>query len=404
MQQKTLVRAMRNKDQTDAEKAALESAKVNQAIADLSQRFAAKMVELTDKIQAVATGTATPDQVTALKSEIVTLTEKTRDLEIKIAGNLGGQNAPQNVVFDAEKLKAMASGASQSTYVVRTTEKALTNVPQTATAGNVTPAALVGNAPNAALAINLYDFLTKIPVTDTNAVAMLVETVFTNNSAGVAEGAQKPTSVITLQLQNWPVETIAHIMPVPLQMLADVPALQAYMASRMIYGLQLTREDKILNATGSSTAIGGILPAATAFTQGVLSALDTVLTMIGTVSSVGYTADAIVMNTLTRVQFQLEKDGNGMYLMGGPGVTSMPTLWGLPVIISEKAADNVVLVGAFKMAAVAHERQAINIAISTENNDNFEKNMATVRAETRLALSITRGAAFRKVTIDFTPA
>jgi HK97 family phage major capsid protein len=48
------------------------------------------------------------------------------------------------------------------------------------------------------------------------------------------------------------------------------------------------------------------------------------------------------------------------------------------------------LVGAFKMAATIYDRMDAEVAVSSENQDNFIKNMYTVRAEKRLALAVKR--------------
>ena len=60
------------------------------------------------------------------------------------------------------------------------------------------------------------------------------------------------------------------------------------------------------------------------------------------------------------------------------------------------------LVGAFRTAAKIWDRMDIEVLISSEDRDNFIKNMLTVRAEKRLALAVKRPGAL--VTGDFTTA
>jgi HK97 family phage major capsid protein len=57
------------------------------------------------------------------------------------------------------------------------------------------------------------------------------------------------------------------------------------------------------------------------------------------------------------------------------------------------------LVGAFLTAATIYDRMDAEVLISSEDADNFTKNMLTVRAEKRLALAVKRPAAL--VTGDF---
>lgn len=52
--------------------------------------------------------------------------------------------------------------------------------------------------------------------------------------------------------------------------------------------------------------------------------------------------------------------------------------------------SNAFLVGAFKYAVNLYRRMGATVAISTENDDDFEKNLATMRCESRLAVAVRR--------------
>ena len=58
------------------------------------------------------------------------------------------------------------------------------------------------------------------------------------------------------------------------------------------------------------------------------------------------------------------------------------------------------LVGDFAAHAQILDRQDANVAISFENKDNFERNMATIRIEERLALAVYRPEAFVKGVLE----
>jgi len=47
-----------------------------------------------------------------------------------------------------------------------------------------------------------------------------------------------------------------------------------------------------------------------------------------------------------------------------------------------------VLVGAFGLGARLHDRMDVEVLVSSEDRDNFIKNMLTVRAEERTALAV----------------
>lgn len=59
-------------------------------------------------------------------------------------------------------------------------------------------------------------------------------------------------------------------------------------------------------------------------------------------------------------------------------------------------AANDFLVGAFRLGAQLFDRMAIEVLVSSENEDDFIRNLLTIRAEERLALAVYRPAAFVK--------
>jgi HK97 family phage major capsid protein len=52
------------------------------------------------------------------------------------------------------------------------------------------------------------------------------------------------------------------------------------------------------------------------------------------------------------------------------------------------------LVGSFRFGATLYDRMGIEVLLSSENADDFEKNLLTMRAEQRLALAVKRPASF----------
>jgi len=90
--------------------------------------------------------------------------------------------------------------------------------------------------------------------------------------------------------------------------------------------------------------------------------------------------------------------GSGEYtypiVMGENGVLYVG---GVPVYWSNVFEDYEGLVGDFARGASIHQRKAMNIAYSTENKDNFTKNIVTIRLEGRVALAIRVPEAFLRL-------
>ena len=59
-----------------------------------------------------------------------------------------------------------------------------------------------------------------------------------------------------------------------------------------------------------------------------------------------------------------------------------------------RLARNGIEQGAFNLAAQVFDREDANVQVSTEDGDNFTKNMVTIRAEERVALAVFRPQSF----------
>jgi HK97 family phage major capsid protein len=90
----------------------------------------------------------------------------------------------------------------------------------------------------------------------------------------------------------------------------------------------------------------------------------------------------------------LTKDSLHRYLLAMPGDNAPAMLWGLPVVQAFSMPPGDFLVGNFKLAATLFDREEAQILVSTEDQDNFIRNLVTVLCEERLALVVTRPQAF----------
>lgn len=256
------------------------------------------------------------------------------------------------------------------------------------------------NEPNRQLTIR--DLL-PVGTTSSNLIEYTKENVFTNNagpqySSPARENVTKPESGITFTLESTPVITLAHWIPVSKQVLADAPQLQSYINTRLMYGLKLKEENELLNGTGTGGSLSGILKSGnyTAYNRATSgdTKVDTVRRALTQVGLSEYMADAIVMHPADWEDIELTKADDGQYVWANPAISAGPQLWGRRVVPTQAIAEGTFLTGSFAMGAQVWDREQAAIQVSYENADNFTKNMATILAEERLALTVYRPKAF----------
>lgn len=332
------------------------------------------------------------------------LVEKCLEIERRVSEGFAGDSkkAEESLgekLVKSDSFKAMAEGRSKFARVELKT--AIIN----ATGQNqplVAADRLVGiiNNPNRVLTIR--DVL-PVGRTSSNLVEFTKENVYTNNAgpqydSPAFENVTKPESGITFTLASAAVVTLAHFIPMSRQVLDDSAQLESYVNGRLIYGLKLEEEDQLLNGTGTSGNIGGLLKSGnfTAYNRAVTgdTKLDTLRRAITQAQLSEFTADTVVMNPADWETIELLKATDNQYIMANPMMMVGPQIWGKRVVATNSIAVGTFLVGAMAMGAQIWDRQDAAVQISYEDGDNFKKNMATLLAEERLALTVYRPAAF----------
>lgn len=225
------------------------------------------------------------------------------------------------------------------------------------------------------------------------------ETGFTNNAGMVSETAKKPESTIKFDLVSTTAKVIAHFVKASRQILDDASMLASYIDGRLRYGLAYKEELQLLNGDGNGQNLLGIIPQASPYSapfdpQGTETIIDVVRLAMLQALLAEYPSTGIVMHPSDWARIELLKDTTGRYIIGNPQGTISPTLWGLPVVATQAITVDKFLVGAFKMGAQVFDRWQARVEVSTENEDDFVKNMVTILAEERLALAVYRPEAF----------
>ncbi len=240
--------------------------------------------------------------------------------------------------------------------------------------------------------------------TSSNLIEYTKESVFTISAASVYEasperfeGVKKAQSSITFTLATAAVVTIAHYMKASKQVLGDAPQLESYINGRLTYGLKLEEEEQILNGTGAAGELNGLNNQATAYSRGATgdTAVDTLRKAITQAQLSNYMVDGIVLNPADWEGVELTKSTDGHYIWARPEQLAGPSLWGLPVVPSNTQPAGTFLVGAFGMAAQLWDREDASVQVGYENDD-FTRNLVTMLAEERIALTVFRPAGLIK--------
>jgi HK97 family phage major capsid protein len=349
------------------------------------------------------TETETQAAIEKLSVKAAELTDKCILLERKMADqevSMPQQDeTPGEALVKSEMFAAMQNGRAKFARVeIKTAIVNATGQNQPLVADMRVP----GIVANPTRMLTIRDLL-PVGRTTSNLIQYTKENTFTNNAgpqynSPAYENVTKPESGITFTLENAPVVTLAHFIPVSRQVLDDAPQLQSYVNGRLMYGLKLIEEDQLLNGNGSSGNISGLLDTGNHvdYNRHVTgdTDIDTLRRAITQAALSEYTADVIVLNPEDWESIELTKDTDSAYIMANPVMLAGPTLWGKRVVATNSIAQGSFLVGNFAMGAQLWDRMDAAVAISYEDGTNFQKNMATILAEERIALTVFRPGAF----------
>jgi len=233
-------------------------------------------------------------------------------------------------------------------------------------------------------------------MTTSNQVHYTRELAFTNSAAEAAEGAARAESALTFEPVDTAVRTISHFIKVSKQVLDDAPALQSYIDTRMRYGLDLRREQQIVAGNGTAPNLKGMthtdnstLLAATTLD---LTAFDTANRAKYAIIGADYSPDYFLMNPADFGTLERSKTSTNAYV-GGEGAFGylndglVPTLWGLPVIMSNSVPAGTLLASSLD-SSMWWDRQAATVEIFDQNDTDVQNGLLTVRAEERGAFTV----------------
>ena len=383
------------------------TADVKGALAQV-QEFASKAAEQLRKGEELFT----PDQKTKVDEALTklngleALSEQVTALEQKAARG-GGQperaKSPGQKFIEDDGVKAFLASVSGGKRVGVDVKAIITSLTTDAdgSAGDLLVPQRLPIVDPVERKLTVRDLLTP-GRTSAMAIQYPKETGFTNSAATVSEssGDAKPQSEMKFDLVTSTVVTIAHWILAHRNILADAPMLASYIDGRMRYGLSYVEDNALLNGAGGAD-LNGIYTQATASTANLAviaspTFLDVLRAAMLQASLANIPPTGIVLNPTDWFKIETTKDTAGAYIIGNPQDGTNRRLWGLPVVETPAMTVDKFLVGAFKYGAQIFDREDARVEVSTEDSDNFRKNLVTILAEERLALAVYNTLAFVK--------
>lgn len=401
--------------------------KMEELTSGISEKIKANLeVQIKDLEVRIETGEAAGDGVADLKEESANRSEENSklvaEIEAKVKAFADDVNAKVDKLSDSKhELPAdyanMATGLSEAMeqagmksdeankraiFKFKSFDKLITKDISVADADAYTRQRVPGIVGPAERQLRVRDL---IPVlrTNNNTVYFIRETSLTDNAAPQsALGAVKGETTFNIDLTSDTVKTIAHFIQVPVQILDDIEALEDYVNARMLYLLDQEEEDQLVYGAGTGQNLNGLITQATAFDTSLATELgvtdetdlDKIRLAIAQVQVAEYAPSGILMHPYNWAGIELLKESTRGYIFNTPQGSLTPALWGLPVVPTTAVNSPDFLVGAFQIGCAIWDRQQSSIAISTEDSDNFQRNLATIRAEKREVLTVYRTLSF----------
>jgi len=340
----------------------------------------------------------TKKSVDELLTGVNTLREQLAQVEQKMARKPGEEEdqvkSYGGQLVDSDRFKAYREGGANGSFRIELKDS---NRVKAITAADAAAWSMrdptVTSLPRRDMTIR--DLLTVVP-TSSGSIDYVKQTTRTNNAAVVAEGAQKPTSVYVWTMVNAPVRVIAHLAKLTRQAIDDVVQLKGEVDSEMRYGLALAEEGELLSGDGTGQHLTGLNTNATAYAAPIViegvNKIDIIRLALLQAELALYPTDGVVLNPADWAEIEMSKTGEGAYIFANPLALAGPRLWGKPVVPTVAQTIKKFTVGGFKLQTL-YDRMAPEVVIASENADDFEKNLYTMRCEERVALAIKKPGA-----------
>lgn len=182
------------------------------------------------------------------------------------------------------------------------------------------------------------------------------------------------------------------------ELLSDAPFLESVVRGRGVYEQQKAVETQLVTQLTNTPGVN------TTYQKAGLTFDNLLKAKCAVEAATGYDADTILINPVDLQTLLLTKDETHQYLMGGPAYAPYGNgaygaylpIWGCKVIATNAITQGEAVIGAFKQGAavVTKANEGLRVEVSNSDQDDFIKNLITVRIEERVLLAVRVPSAF----------
>jgi HK97 family phage major capsid protein len=360
--------------------------------------------------------TAATERLDSIKSDMDRMDGRIIEMEKAAQRQFAGVSEAKSLGQQFVESEAYKNARSNGTDAVRV-NKNLSGL--AASAGSlVRPDRRADVVINAERQTFIRQLIQTIP-TQSNAVEVMRENVFTNNAAlqapssastaiGAGELQTKAQSNVTYSLVTVPVRTMAHWIPASRQVLSDAPMLQRLVDSKLMYGLNLLSDSQLLYGDGTNQNLTGLMVDAGVETVGQIASgttaaqrpgamLDHIRAAITRCQTFNYNnVNGVVLNPIDWGTLETAKGTDGHYIWVSVPNGGESRLWRVPVIVSNAMNVGNFILGDWTMGATIYDREQMDIRVSESHADYFVRNGVAILAEERYGFGIELPKAFCK--------
>lgn len=246
----------------------------------------------------------------------------------------------------------------------------------------------------------IIDVLPSIPVNSGAFEFLQMSGPITGAAYQEGQGAEKPEGDGDTTLKSVSIATIAVTLPVSEQVLSDLPQLGNFLTQQLIASVLDKLDSEVVEGDGVTGHIMGLTTQATAFspTSSGIAAADAIGEAQVELQTSGWQANAVLLHPTDWQAIRSERAaGDGHYIGGGWNAPAPPNVWGVPVVTSASVPAGTALVLDTNQVLIL-DRMQVNVQIGLVN-DQFKRNMVTMRAELRAGLAVLNTSAVLEFSI-----